>query len=80
LYKEGVNSSAKAIASTQLNMPDKTRKRQNETISRKKKTLIKNIHKFGKLLGIDIAFTIYQNGQYTTYQSIDQADFPPPKK
>jgi hypothetical protein len=61
-------------------MPDKTRKRQNEAISKKKKTLIKNIHKLGKLPGIDVAFTICQNGQYTTYQSVDQADFPPSKK
>jgi len=59
-------------------MPDKSRKRQNEAISRKKKTLIKNIHNFGKLPGIDVAFTIRQNGQYTTYQSV--ADFPPSKK
>jgi hypothetical protein len=61
-------------------MPDKVRKRQNEAISRKKKTLIKNIHKLGKLPGIDVAFTIRQNGQYTTYQSVDRADFPPSKK
>jgi hypothetical protein len=61
-------------------MPDKSRKRQNEAISRKKKTLIKNIHKLGKLPGIDVAFTIRQNGQYTTYQSVDRADFPPLKK
>jgi hypothetical protein len=43
-------------------MPDKTRKRQNEAISKKKKTLIKNIHKLGKLPGIDMSFTIRQNG------------------
>jgi hypothetical protein len=61
-------------------MPDKTRKRQNEAISKKKKTLIKNIHKLGKLPGIDVAFTIRQNGQYTTYQSVDRADFSPSKK
>jgi hypothetical protein len=43
-------------------MPDKVRKRQNEAINRKKKTLIKNFHKLGKLPGIDVAFTIRQNG------------------
>ena len=52
-------------------MPDKIRKRQNKTIKRKKKTVIKNIHKLRKLPGIDVAFTIRQNGQYTTYQSVD---------
>jgi hypothetical protein len=57
-------------------MPDKIRKRQNEAIKRKKKTVIENIHKLGKLPGIDVAFTIRQNGQYTTYQSVDRADFP----
>jgi hypothetical protein len=67
LFKEGVDSSTKVTAPTQLNMPDKTRKRQNEAIRRKKKTLIKDIHKLGKLLGIDVSFTIRQNGQYTTY-------------
>jgi hypothetical protein len=61
-------------------MPDKSRKRQNEAISRKKKTLIKNIHKLGKLPSIDVAFTIRQNGQYTTYQSVDRVDFPLLKK
>jgi len=61
-------------------MPDKTRQRQNEAISKKKKTLIKHIHKFGKLPSIDVAFTIRQNRQYTTYQSVDRADFPPSKK
>jgi hypothetical protein len=61
-------------------MPDKIRKRQNEAIKRKKKTVIENIHKLGKLPGIDVAFTIRQNGQYTTYQSVDRADFLPSKE
>jgi hypothetical protein len=61
-------------------MPDQIRKRKNEAISRKKKTLIKNIHELGKLPGIDVAFTICQNGHFTTYQSVDQVDFPPSKK
>jgi hypothetical protein len=61
-------------------MPDKSRKRQSEAISRKKKTLIKNIHKLGKLPNINVAFAIRQNGQYTTYQSVDRADFPLSKK
>ena len=56
-------------------MPDKIRKRQNEAIKRKKKTVIKNIYKLRKLPNIDVAFTIRQNGQYTTYQSVDRADF-----
>jgi hypothetical protein len=62
LCREGVDSSAKFTVPTQLNMPDKTRKRQNEAISREKKTIIKNIHKLGKLPGINLAFTICQNG------------------
>ena len=61
-------------------MPNKIRKRQNKAISRKKKTVIKNIHKLRKLPSIDVAFTIRQNGQYTTYQSVDRADFPPSKE
>ena len=39
-------------------MPDKIRKRQNEAIKRKKKTVIKNIYKLRKLPNIDVAFTI----------------------
>jgi hypothetical protein len=62
LYKEGVDSLAKTIVFTRLNMLNKTRKRQNKAISRKKKTLIKNIYKLGKLPSIDIAFIIRQNG------------------
>jgi hypothetical protein len=61
-------------------MPDKIRKRQNKAISKKKKTLIKNIYKFRKLPSIDVAFTIYQNRRVTTYQSVNRADFPPLKK
>ena len=56
-------------------MPDKIRKRQNKAIKRKKKTVIKNIYKLRKLLGIDVAFTIRQNKQYIIYQSVDRADF-----
>ena len=52
----------------------------SDCISRKKKTLIKTIHKLGKLPGIGVAFTIRKNGQYTTYQSVDRAGFPPSKK
>lgn len=61
-------------------MADKIRKRQNEAIRRKKISLIKKIHKLGKLPGIDVAFTIRQNGQYTTYQSVEGAGFPPSKE
>ena len=45
-------------------------------MSRKKRTVIKNIHKLGQFPGIDVALIIRQNGQYTTYQSVDKADFP----
>ncbi len=63
-----------------LNMPDKIRKRQSEAIRRKKRTVIENIHKLGQFPGIDVAFIIRQNRQYTFYQSVDLADFPPPKE
>jgi hypothetical protein len=61
-------------------MPDKIRKRQNEAIKRKKNTMIENIHRLEKFPGIDVAFTICQNGHYTTYQSPEGADFPPSKE
>ena len=48
-------------------MPDKIRKRQNEAIKKKKKTVFKNIYKLRKLLNIDVIFIIRQNRQYTTY-------------
>jgi len=57
-------------------MLDKIRKRQNEAIKKKKKTVIQNIYKLRKLSSIDVAFTIRQNRQYTTYQSVDRVDFP----
>jgi hypothetical protein len=41
-------------------MPDKIQKRPNESIKRKKKTVIENIYKLGKFPGIDVAFTIRQ--------------------
>jgi hypothetical protein len=63
-----------------LSMHNKVRKRQSEALSRKKRTVIKNIHKLGQFSGIDVALVIRQNGQYTTYQSIDKADFPPSKE
>jgi hypothetical protein len=61
-------------------MRDNTRKRQGEAVRRKKKTVIKNIHKLGQLPGIDVALVIRQNRKYTTYQSVDRADFPPSKE
>jgi hypothetical protein len=39
--------------------------------------VIKKIYELGKCPGIDIALTICQNEQYTTYQSIDRPGFPP---
>jgi len=60
-------------------MLDKTRKRQNKSINRKKKPVIENIHKPGKLPNINMPFIIRQNKQYTTYQSVDGADFLLPK-
>jgi hypothetical protein len=57
-------------------MPDKIRKRQNEAIKKKKKTVFKNIYKLRKLLNIDVIFIIRQNRQYTIYQSVNRADFP----
>jgi len=59
-------------------MRDNSRKRQGEAARKKKKTMIKNIHKLGQFPGINIAFVIRQNGQYITYQSV--VDFPPSRK
>jgi hypothetical protein len=50
-------------------MLDKIRKRQNEAIKRKKKTVIENIHMLGKLPGIDVAFSIRQNKSGLTLTS-----------
>jgi hypothetical protein len=53
-------------------MPNILHKRKNEAISRKKKTLVENTQKLGKLLSIDVAFLVRRNGQYTTYQSVNE--------
>jgi hypothetical protein len=58
-------------------MVDKAHKRKSEGIRRRKKTVIRNIYKLGNCPGIDVAFTICQNGKYTTYKSVDKPDFPP---
>jgi hypothetical protein len=61
-------------------MVDKVQKRKSEAVRRKKKTVIKQIHKLGKYPGIDVAYTICQNGRYTTYQSVNKPGFPPSRE
>ncbi|PVH68403.1 hypothetical protein DL98DRAFT_631252 [Cadophora sp. DSE1049] len=47
----------------------KKRKKKNEGINRRKKTLIKKAYELGKLDGIDVALIISKYGRYTTYSS-----------
>ena len=44
----------------------KRRKRKNEGINRRKETLIKKAYELREFDGIDVAFAICKNGQYTT--------------
>jgi hypothetical protein len=50
-----------------LSIHDNNRKRQTEVVRKKKKIMIKNIHKLGQFPGIDIIFIIHQNKQYIIY-------------
>lgn len=52
-------------------------KRKMESVSRKMKTMLKNVHKLGKLLSIDITLIICNRGQYFAYKSIERESFLP---
>ncbi|KAE8441385.1 hypothetical protein EG329_005012 [Mollisiaceae sp. DMI_Dod_QoI] len=58
-------------------MRNKSRKNQSETARRKKRTVIKKVHEYGKLPGVHVALFVYHNGRYTTYRSIDKRNWPP---
>ncbi len=47
----------------------KRRKRKNEGINRRIKTLITKAYEIGKFDGVDVALTIYKHSRYTTYYS-----------
>lgn len=53
------------------------RKRKNESINKRKDTLVKKAHELGKFDGIDVALIICKHGRYTTYRSRDHASWPP---
>ena len=53
------------------------RKRKNESINRRKETLIKKVHELGEFDGVDVALIICKHGRYTTYRSRDHTSFPP---
>ena len=53
------------------------RKRKNESINRRKDTLVKKAYELGELDGIDVALVICKHGRYTTYRSRDHTSWPP---
>ena len=53
------------------------RKRENESINWRTKTLIKKAHELGEFDGIDVALIICKRDRYTTYRSRDHPSFPP---
>jgi hypothetical protein len=55
-------------------------KRKRESLRRRKKTLVKKVHEFGRDFNIDVALILCKNGRYFTYRSIDQDTWPPPMK
>ena len=53
------------------------RKRKNESLNRRIKTLIKKAHELGEFDGVDAALIICKRDRYTTYRSRDHPSFPP---
>jgi hypothetical protein len=53
------------------------KKREQEGINRRKKTLIKKAYELGEFEGIDVALIICKHGRYTTYRSTERKTWPP---
>ena len=59
------------ITNAKLNGERRRKKRENEGINRRKKTLVKKAFGLGEFEGIEVALIICKYGQYTTYRSKD---------
>ena len=57
------------ITNAKLNGERRRKKRENEGINRRKKTLVKKAFGLGEFEGIEVALIICKYGQYTTYRS-----------
>jgi hypothetical protein len=57
-----------------------SQKNEREKLRRRKKNLFKKAYELRKLCDIDIAVTLYKNGHYFTYRSIDKESWPPSMK
>ncbi|KAF8855969.1 hypothetical protein BDZ45DRAFT_562930, partial [Acephala macrosclerotiorum] len=53
------------------------RKRKNESINKRKDTLVKKAYELKEFDGVDVALIICKHGRYTTYRSRDHASWPP---
>jgi hypothetical protein len=56
------------------------RKKITDNLGWRKKTLLRKVYELGKYYDVDVALIIRQNGQFTTYRSIDLESFPPSMK
>jgi len=56
---------------------EKRRKRKNEGINKRIKTLIIKVYEIRKFDGVDVALTIYKHSRYTTYNSKVYISWPP---
>ena len=58
-------------------MSPKVANRRSERIRRRKETLFLKAVELGEFPGIDIAVYIFQNGQYSTFSSVEDGSWPP---
>ena len=59
------------ITNAKLNGERRRKKRENEGINRRKKTLVKKAFGLGEFEGIEVALIICKYGRYTTYRPRD---------
>lgn len=61
-------------------MACKERKRKEDNLSARIKTLTKKAYELGKHDNIEVALIIIKNGRFITYRSVDHGSWPPSMK
>lgn len=61
-------------------MASKDRKRKEDNLNARIKTLTKKAYELGKHDKIEIALIIIKNGRFITYRSVDNKSWPPSMK
>jgi hypothetical protein len=61
-------------------MACKDRKRREEKLNRRIKTITKKVYELGKYDNVEVVLFIIKNDRFTTYRSVDHESWPPSMK